>query len=90
MGKTVVFFKETSKETADELACFGRGENRMSNIISFNERVTPDDDSLVISNGGTDVLISILALSGSVIAQTENEKRKRIRSGAEDASGLRL
>lgn len=47
----------------------------MSNIISFNERVTPDDDSLVISNGGTDVLISILALSGSVIAQTENEKR---------------
>lgn len=75
MGKTVVFFKETSKETADEMACFGRGENRMSNIISFNERVTPDDDSLVISNGGTDVLISILALSGSVIAQTENEKR---------------
>ena len=75
MGKTVVFFKETSKETADEMACFGHGENRMSNIISFDERVTPDDDSLVMSNGGTDVLISVLALSGSVIAQTENEKR---------------
>ncbi len=47
----------------------------MSNIISFDEKVTPDDDSLAMSNGGTDVLISVLALSGSVLAQTENEKR---------------
>ena len=47
----------------------------MSNIISFDGNVTPDDDSLQMSNGGTDVLISILALSGSVIARTENEKR---------------
>ncbi len=47
----------------------------MSNIISFDGNVTPDDDSLLMSNGGTDVLISILALSGSVIARTENEKR---------------
>ena len=45
----------------------------MSNIISFDGNVTPDDDSLQMSNGGTDVLISILALSGSVIARTENE-----------------
>ena len=28
-----------------------------------------------MSNDGTDVFINILALSGSVIAQTENEKR---------------
>lgn len=47
----------------------------MSNIISFNDNVTPNDDSLVMSNGGTDVFISILALSGAVIAQTESEKR---------------
>lgn len=47
----------------------------MSNIISFDGNVTPDDDSLVMSNGGTDVFINILALSGSVIARTESEKR---------------
>lgn len=47
----------------------------MSNIISFDGNVTSDDDSLVMTNGGTDVLINILALSGSVIAQTESEKR---------------
>ena len=47
----------------------------MSNIISFDGHVTPDDDSLVMSNGGTDVFINILALSGSVMAQTESEKR---------------
>lgn len=47
----------------------------MSNIISFDGNVTPDDDSLVMSNGGTDVFINILALSGSVIANTESEKR---------------
>lgn len=47
----------------------------MSNIISFDGKITPDDDSLVMSNGGTDVFINILALSGSVIAQTESEKR---------------
>lgn len=47
----------------------------MSNIISFDGRIAPDDDSLVMSNGETDVFINILALSGSVIAQTESEKR---------------
>lgn len=47
----------------------------MSNIISFNGEVAPDDDSLVMSNGGTDVFISILALSGAVFARTESEKR---------------
>lgn len=46
----------------------------MSNIISFYDNVT-SDDSLVMSNGGTDVFINILALSGAVIAQTESEKR---------------
>lgn len=47
----------------------------MSNIISFDGKPAPDDDSLAMSNGGTDVLINILALSGSVIARTESEKR---------------
>ncbi|MBD5510601.1 MAG: hypothetical protein HDR08_05030 [Lachnospiraceae bacterium] len=47
----------------------------MSNIISFNGKVTSGDDSLVMSNGGTDVFINILALSGAAIAQTESEKR---------------
>ena len=40
----------------------------MSNIISFDGKVVPDNDLLVMSNGGTDVFINILALSGSVIA----------------------
>ncbi len=47
----------------------------MSNIISFDGKVAFDDDSLVMSNGGTDVFINILALSGAVIARTESEKR---------------
>ena len=47
----------------------------MSNIISFDGKPVPDDDSLAMSNGGTDVLINILALSGSVIVRTESEKR---------------
>lgn len=47
----------------------------MSNIISFNGKPAPNDDSLAMSNGGTDVLINILALSGSVIARSESEKR---------------
>ncbi len=47
----------------------------MSNIISFDEKVVPDDDSLAMPNGGTDVFINILAFSGSVIARTESEKR---------------
>lgn len=47
----------------------------MSNIISFHGKVALDDDSLLMSNGGTDVFINILALSGAVIAQTESEKR---------------
>lgn len=47
----------------------------MSNIISFDDKDALDDDSLVMSNGGTDVFINVLALSGSVIAKTESEKR---------------
>ena len=45
----------------------------MSNIISFDGKVAYND-SLVMSNGGTDVFINILALSGAVIARTESEK----------------
>ena len=44
-------------------------------MISFDGYTAPDDDSLVMSNGGTDVFISILALSGAGIARTESEKR---------------
>lgn len=47
----------------------------MGNIISFDGHVSPNDDTLSISNGGTDVLINILALSGSELAITENQKR---------------
>lgn len=51
------------------------GGIKMSNIISFDGKVVPDDDSLAMPNGGTDVFINILAFSGSVIARTESEKR---------------
>ena len=44
-------------------------------MISFDGYTAPDDDSLVMSNGGTDVFISIPALSGAGIARTESEKR---------------
>lgn len=47
----------------------------MLNMISFDGYTEPDDDSLLMSNGGTDVFISILALSGAEIARTESEKR---------------
>ncbi|MDE6596718.1 MAG: hypothetical protein K2K44_12025 [Oscillospiraceae bacterium] len=47
----------------------------MANIISFNGNITPDDDSLQMSNGLTDAFINVLALSGSELAQTESEKR---------------
>lgn len=47
----------------------------MSNIISFDGKVVPNDDSLKMSNGGTDVFINVLALSGAAIATTESEKR---------------
>ena len=47
----------------------------MANIISFNGNITPDDESLQMSNGLTNVFINVLALSGSELAQTESEKR---------------
>ena len=43
----------------------------MSNIISFDRK----NVSFGMSNGGTDMFINILALSGSVLARTESEKR---------------
>ena len=46
----------------------------MANIISFNGNITPDDESLQMSNGLTNVFINVLALSGSELAQTESEK----------------
>ena len=41
----------------------------MSNIISFNS------DTISMSNGLTDVFISVLVLSGSRLAETVDEKR---------------
>lgn len=41
----------------------------MSNIIGLNS------ESFIMSNGLTDVLINVLVLSGSRLAQTEDEKR---------------
>ena len=55
----------------------------MSNIISFDGKVAYDD-SLVMSNGGTDVFINILALSGAVIARTESEKRLTVYLSEQD------
>ena len=56
----------------------------MSNIISFDSKAAYDDDSLIISNGGTDVFINILALSGAVIARTESEKRLMVYLSEQD------
>ena len=50
----------------------------MGNIISFNHHVTADDDSLVMSNGLTDVLLDYLLLSGADLAQTDSEKRMMV------------
>lgn len=61
----------------------------MSNIISFQDKVAPDDDSLVMSNGGTDVLINVLALSGAVLAQTESEKRLMVYLSEQDQTAGR-
>lgn len=47
----------------------------MGNTISFNSKVSSDDDSLVMSNGLTDVLIDVLILSGSRLAKSESERR---------------
>lgn len=47
----------------------------MGNIISFDGNVSFNDDSLVMSNSSTDVFVNIIALSGSEIAVTENQKR---------------
>ncbi len=45
------------------------------NIISFDDKVSVDDDSLSMSNGLTDVFIDYLLLSGSQLAESESEKR---------------
>lgn len=50
----------------------------MGNTISFNRHVTADDDSLVMSNGLTDVLLDYLLLSGADLAYTDSEKRMMV------------
>ena len=45
----------------------------MGNTIRFNNN-TPDD-RIHMSNGATDVFINVLALSGSALAKTTQEKR---------------
>lgn len=46
----------------------------MGNVIRFNED-TPVGDWICMSNGATDVFINVLVLSGSVLAETAEEKR---------------
>lgn len=46
----------------------------MGNIISLNDK-TPKSDWISMSNGLTSVFISVLGLSGSRLAQTDDEKR---------------
>ncbi len=46
----------------------------MGNIIRFNKD-TPINDWICMSNGATDVFINVLALSGSLLAKTVEEKR---------------
>lgn len=47
----------------------------MGNRICFDDNSSSADDSMKMSNGGTDVFINILALSGSELAKTDSEKR---------------
>ena len=47
----------------------------MGNIISFDGKVSVNDDSLSMSNGLTDVFIDYLLLCGSQLAKSESEKR---------------
>ncbi|HBH94504.1 MAG TPA: hypothetical protein DDX91_02045 [Ruminococcaceae bacterium] len=60
----------------------------MSNIISFNGTELSDTDSLIMSNGGTDVFINVLALSGSALAQAESEKRLAVYLSEKDQSAV--
>lgn len=46
----------------------------MGNIICFNDN-TPVDDWLCMSNAATDVFINVLSLSGSMLAETVEEKQ---------------
>ncbi len=46
----------------------------MGNIISFDENISENDDSLSISNGLTDVFLDYLLVSGSELAKTDSEK----------------
>ncbi|MDE7242541.1 MAG: hypothetical protein K2O18_00995 [Oscillospiraceae bacterium] len=56
----------------------------MSNIISFDAK----NASFCLSNGGMDMLINILALSGSALARTESEKRLIISLSEKDQAML--
>ena len=47
----------------------------MGNIISFDGKVSTNDDSISMSNGLTDVFIDYLLISGSELANSESEKR---------------
>ncbi len=46
----------------------------MGNIICFDEN-TPVDDWICMSNAATDVFINVLSLSGSILAETVEEKQ---------------
>lgn len=46
----------------------------MANIICFDKN-TPVDDWICMSNGAMDVFINVLSLSGSILAETVEEKQ---------------
>ncbi len=59
----------------------------MGNTINLNSK-SSDKDALVMSNGLTDVFISVLSLSGSRLAKTADEKRLIIWLSEKDQSAV--
>lgn len=47
----------------------------MANYIRFDDNASLEDISVKMSNGGTDVFINVLVLSGSELAEADSEKR---------------
>ena len=53
----------------------------MGNVICLSDQISdPKNFLLSMSNGLTDVFISVLLLSGSQLAKDENEKRLKVQS----------
>ncbi len=65
------------------------GYTAMSNIISFNQN-TPIDDWICMSNMVTDAFINVLSLSGSILAETTEEKQLIVWLSEKDQSFVGL